>query len=120
MALTQADTARNEALDAWVAEVADLVEPANIRWCTGSQSEYDELCQVLVKDGAFIPLNPENRPGCFLCRSDPRDVARVEDRTFICSATEAEAGPTNNWEDPQQMKSRLAGLFQGALRGRTM
>ncbi|MFT5481421.1 MAG: phosphoenolpyruvate carboxykinase (GTP) [Halieaceae bacterium] len=120
MALTQADTARNEALHTWVAEVADLVEPANIRWCTGSQREYDELCQLLVRDGAFIPLNQEKRPGCFLCRSDPRDVARVEDRTFICSATEAEAGPTNNWEDPQQMKNRLTGLFKGALRGRTM
>ncbi len=120
MALTETAAVQNTQLESWVAEVVALTRPEAVHWCTGSQQEYDSLCQQLVDDGAFIPLNPEKRPGSFLCRSDPRDVARVEDRTFICSATDEEAGPTNNWEQPEAMKSRLLGLLDGCMAGRTL
>lgn len=120
MALTDTHSIRNTQLETWVAEIARLTKPLSIHWCDGSQHEYDGLCQQLVEDGAFIPLNPAKRPGSFLCRSDPRDVARVEDRTFICSETEEEAGPTNNWEQPGAMKDRLTGLMDGCMAGRTM
>ncbi len=110
----------NARLLAWIDEIARLCRPASIHICDGSQQEYDALCEMMVAGGTMIRLNPQKRPGSYLCRSDPRDVARVEDRTFICSHNRNDAGPTNNWVDPKDMKARLNGLYDGCMKGRTM
>jgi len=104
----------------WVEENASLMQPAAIHWVDGSQREYDGLCQLLVKKGTFIALNPEKRPNSFACFSDPSDVARVEDKTFICIRRKEDAGPTNNWMDPIEMKKKLGSVLGGSMKGRTL
>ena len=107
-------------LAGWVGEIAELTKPDAVVWCDGSQAEWDRLTSLLVENGTMTRLNPQLRPNSFWCASDPGDVARVEDRTFICSEREQDAGPTNNWIAPEQMRTTFAGIFDGCMRGRVM
>jgi phosphoenolpyruvate carboxykinase (GTP) len=110
----------NKHLIRWVEKMVELMQPSSIHWVTGSQEEYDTLCNEMVAHGTFLRLNQELWPNCFYARSDPSDVARVEDRTFICSLSKDTAGPTNNWVNPFEMRRKLKGLFRGCMRGRKM
>jgi len=110
----------NPKLLAWVEEMVQLCQPAHVHWCDGSQAEYDTLCNLMVQAGTFTKLNEKLRPGCFLARSHPSDVARVEDRTYICAQTKEEAGATNNWAEPVQMRQTMVAMFKGCMAGRTM
>lgn len=110
----------NQKLLDWIQEMADMCQPDTVYWCNGSQEEYDHILQQTVDKGAAIELDPEKRPGCYLFRSDPSDVARVEDRTFIASKKEEDAGPTNNWIDPDELKKTMTDLYTGCMKGRTM
>ncbi|MBV29651.1 MAG: phosphoenolpyruvate carboxykinase (GTP) [Actinobacteria bacterium] len=113
-------TTTNQRLLDWVAEWVNVLTPSSIHWCDGTQEEYTSLTKLMVDQGTLIPLNEESRPNSFLARSDPGDVARVEDRTFICSANEDDAGTNNNWRDPATMRMEMNQLFAGSMAGRTM
>ncbi len=107
-------------LDAWITDIKTLCKPKNVHICDGSQEEYDQLCQALVDNRTFVPLNPTLRPHSFWCHSTLEDVARSEESTYICSSSKADAGPTNNWADPKEMKKKLLQLFAGCMQGRTL
>ena len=111
---------KNVKLQNWIDEVSKMCKPEKIYWCDGSQKEYDQMGQLMVQSGTFIPLNDKKRPNSYYCRSDPADVARVEDRTFICCARKEDAGPTNNWADASEMKEKMRGLYEGCMQGRTL
>ena len=115
-----ASTTTNRRLTDWVEHWRRILQPDGVEWCDGSDDEWERLTRLLLDGGSFQRLNPERRPNSFLALSDPGDVARVEDRTFICSEAEIDAGPTNNWRDPAEMRAELTGLYTGAMRGRTM
>ena len=119
-AATSGPLTTNKHLIRWVEKMAELTQPDSVYWINGSQEEYDQLCQGLVEAGTFTRLNEKLWPGCYYARSDAKDVARVEERTYICSLSKDNAGPTNNWEDPYAMRKKLKGLFSGCMRGRTM
>ncbi len=110
----------NAKLNAWVTKWAEILQPRDVYWCDGSQDEYDNLCGELVKSGTFTKLDEAKRPNSFWAHSDPGDVARVEDRTFICSANQIDAGPNNNWREPNEMRAEMQALYTGAMRGRTL
>ncbi|MFN8553536.1 MAG: phosphoenolpyruvate carboxykinase domain-containing protein, partial [Candidatus Obscuribacterales bacterium] len=118
--VTASYSVRHITLAKWVMEIASLCKPDQIHWCDGSQDEYDSLCKEMTAKGTLIRLNPSLRPNSFLARTHSSDVAPADDCTYICSQTEAEAGPTNNWKAPAEAKSTLTGLFEGCMRGRTM
>jgi len=120
MAGSGSNHTNNQKLLAWIDEMARLTKPDEIYWCDGSKEEYDRLTAQMVEAGTLMPLNPEKRPGSFLARSNPKDVARVEHRTFVCSKEEKDAGPNNNWVDPAEMKQTMNELFDGCMKGRTM
>lgn len=113
-------TTVQQELETWVKDMQQMLQPEEVHWCDGSQDEYDRMCQLLVDKGTYIKLNPEKRPNSYACFSDPSDVARVEDKTFICSRRKEDAGPTNNWMNPDEMKNILHDLMNGAMKGRTM
>jgi phosphoenolpyruvate carboxykinase (GTP) len=116
----KAEDLKNKKLKAWIEDVAALCLPDAIEICDGSQQEYDRLCSQMVQSGTFLKLNDDKRPGSYICFSDPGDVARVEDRTYICSKNREDAGPNNNWRDPDETRSLLKGLYKGCMQGRTM
>ena len=118
--MTQKIPTTNTKVIDWVNEIADLTEPEAVYWCDGSEAEIQAVNNLLVENKTFIPLNPKKRPNCFLARSNPKDVARVEARTFICCQNKIDAGPTNNWAAPAQMKKTLHKLLKGCMKGRTM
>ncbi len=111
---------RNKKLVEFVEQTAKMCRPERVHWYDGTRNEYRLIMRLMIHGGMAIPLNPHERPGSILVRSEPEDVARVEDRTFICSLRKEDAGPTNNWADPVEMKNRLFGLFSGSMKGRTM
>jgi phosphoenolpyruvate carboxykinase (GTP) len=118
--LVMSGTTTNQRLKDWVSEWAGIMQPTDIHWCDGSAEEYEHLAQLLVDSGTFTKLDEAKRPNSYWAHSDPADVARVEDRTFICSATADEAGPNNNWRDPAEMRAEMIRLYTGAMLGRTM
>ncbi|MFN5056234.1 MAG: phosphoenolpyruvate carboxykinase (GTP) [Bacteroidota bacterium] len=120
MKTNQPSDLKNQDLVNFVQEMAEVCMPENIYWCNGSKDEYEEMCNLLVQNGTFTKLNQERWPNSYACNSDPSDVARVEDKTFICSRRKEDAGPTNNWVDPKEMKAKMKALFRGSMKGRTM
>ena len=111
---------QNAALKQWVNDWADILQPDDVYWCDGSEKEYNDLCEDLVLAGTFTKLNESTRPNSYWAHSDPGDVARVEDRTYICSTNQIDAGPNNNWRDPNEMRAEMKKLYTGAMRGRMM
>ena len=116
----ESNVTSNQILQQWIEEVSDLTQPDNIHWCTGSAEENQQFEKTMLATGEFIELNQETHPGCYLHRSDPTDVARVEHLTYICTSSEADAGPNNHWMDPTEAKAKMRDLYDGCMKGRTM